>query len=123
MDGQPLRRIAVEGVAEVIVSKATIVSAFEVATRGRHITAHVKLPIAEIHTHFVQLDPTRIVGRADVQRGVAADGAPQCSSRKHSSSHAALRHTGVSEPPSSGIAFSSAQPEHPNEQPATPSDP
>lgn len=55
LDGVAIRRIAVKGVVDIKVCKAVVVSAFEISTRGRHITVQVPMPFGEIRASFVQL--------------------------------------------------------------------
>ncbi len=57
LEERPLLRVVIQGTTEVVVCRATVVSAFEVASRGRHITVKVKTPVADISADFVFLEP------------------------------------------------------------------
>ena len=55
LNGKPVRRIDITGTVDVEISKAIVVSAFEVATRGRHTTVQLRLAGAEIKAGFVEV--------------------------------------------------------------------
>lgn len=61
VDGRSVRRVVVTGSAEVTVKKAVVVSAYEVATRGRQISVKVIMPFGEILASFVEIPTSPIV--------------------------------------------------------------
>jgi hypothetical protein len=58
VDGKCVHHVTVTGSAEVAVNKAVVLSAFEVATRGRQVTVKLNMPFGEIHASFVELPGT-----------------------------------------------------------------
>jgi hypothetical protein len=65
LDNRPLLRVVIKGTTEVVVCRAVVVSAFEVASRGRHITVKVKMPVTDVRADFVSLDPALTPKRTD----------------------------------------------------------
>ena len=58
---RPLKRIAIEGTVRVRVTKARVVSAFEVLTRGRHISVQLMMGDGlHVTAEFVELSHTRV---------------------------------------------------------------
>jgi hypothetical protein len=55
VDGFPVAEIQLTGTVQVYVSRAVVVSAFEVATRGRVVTVRVEMPLGQLQAQFVQL--------------------------------------------------------------------
>lgn len=55
VNGKPLGKLHAAGTVEVHISRAVVVSAYEVATRGRHVTVQLTLPIGQIVAEFIQL--------------------------------------------------------------------
>lgn len=55
VNGHPVKSLELKGTVKVHVSKAVVISVFEVATRGRVITVQVDTPIASVRAEFVQL--------------------------------------------------------------------
>ena len=55
VNGEPVRSIGVKGTFPVVVAKAVVVSAFDVATRGRLITVQANTPSVRVTADFVQL--------------------------------------------------------------------
>jgi len=55
VNDMPVKSIELTGTVQVHVAKAIVVSAFEVAKRGRVITVNVDIPAGQIKAHFVQV--------------------------------------------------------------------
>jgi hypothetical protein len=51
----PVKSMELTGTVQVHVAKAVVVSAFEVATRGRFITVQIDMPVGQLKAELVQL--------------------------------------------------------------------
>jgi hypothetical protein len=58
VNGQPIATMAITGTVEVEVSKAVVVSAFEVVSRGRVVTVQVGASAVQLTASFIQLPDT-----------------------------------------------------------------
>lgn len=56
VNGLGVRSMKLSGIVEVHVAKAVIVSAFEIAARGRVITVQVDMPLVQLTADFVQFN-------------------------------------------------------------------
>ena len=60
VNGRPVRSIETAGTVEVDVRKAVVLSAFDIATRGRCMTIMLEMPDASISADFVQTYPPQV---------------------------------------------------------------
>ena len=73
VNGQQVRSIRVKGTFPVEVAKPVVVSAFDVATRGRFITVQVNTSLARLTAEFVQIEAQQPdSSEATAQRGAAS---------------------------------------------------
>jgi len=61
IDGLPVRSIALTGTVDVQINKAVVIAAYDIETRGRHITVQISIPNAVITGTFVQIPTSRLI--------------------------------------------------------------